>query len=384
MVTSRIKVAYILTPITFGGSEKVSLNFLRTVDRSRIDMHLVLLTRPWEEEPYFAREIHHMGYSYTTIPVALKPGGDPLRVLRVASRLNSILKEGVFDLVHTHGYFADICGLPVARLLGIPGISTCHGFIANDRKLSVYNLLDTYALRLCKTVIAVSEGIRSQLLDSGINEARITVVQNAVASHGGAEKMLASRQEKRHVLGITTHEYVVGYIGRLSEEKGVTYLVEAVAALRDAVTPVKLLIIGEGPERSALEQQIKDSGLQNEVVCAGFQTDIEAWLPAFDVFVLPSLTEGTPMALLEAMAAGVPVIATAVGGVPKVVTDGIDGLLVSSGSPGALSEKIRMLKDDIELQRSLGSAGLNTVNSKYGIDSWCRTIENLYCRVTER
>jgi len=381
MAASRTRVAYILTPITFGGSEKVSLNFLRTVDRSRYDVQPILLTRPWEEEPYFAREAHQLGYAYCTVPVSLKSGGDPLRVLRVAYRLHSILKEGAFDLVHTHGYFADICGLPMARLLGLPGISTCHGFIDNDRKLKIYNLLDTIALRLCKTVIAVSDGIRDELVRRGIQASRITVIPNAVAPHCGTEKMRTCRMEKRRTLNIAPHEYVIGYIGRLSGEKGLTYLVEAVAKIRDAAVPVKLLIVGDGPERENLEQQVKDINLGNMVTFAGFQTDIENWLPALDVFTLPSLTEGTPMALLEAMAAGVPVIATAVGGVPKVVTDGVDGLLVPPENVGAISEKILWLKDDIELQRRLGRAGSDTVTCKYGINSWCRTIESLYSGV---
>lgn len=379
MVPSMIRVAYILTPITFGGAEKVSLNFLRIVDRNRFDIKPILLVRPWEPEPYFTSEIHRLGYAYYTVPVALKTGGDPLRVLRVACRLYSILKQGNFDLVHTHGYFADICCLPIAKLLGLPSISTCHGFIPNDWKLKIYNLLDTFALRLCKTVIAVSEGIKDELISSGIQGSRIVVIPNAVEVHYGEDKLRIRRQDKRHFLDISPEEFIVGYMGRLSEEKGLILLVEAVAGLRDAAVPVKLLIVGDGSERTALEQLVRAKALENAVIFAGFQADIENWLSAFDVFVLPSLTEGTPMALLEAMAAGVPVIATAVGGVPMVITDGIDGLLVPSGNVEAISEKILCLKDDLELQRRLGRAGFDTVTCNYGTNSWCRAIEGLYC-----
>lgn len=378
MATTSTRVAYILTPITFGGSEKVSLNFLRTVDRSRFDIQPILLTRPWEEAPYFACELKKLGYTYDTIPVGLKASGDRLRVPRVAWRLHSILKQGSFDLVHTHGYFADICGLPVARLLGINGISTCHGFIANDRKLTTYNLLDKYALRLSRSVIAVSEGIKAELTRSGILDFRITVIPNAVETSSGEEELRARRQEKRRSLAIAPHEHVVGYLGRLSEEKGLTYLLDAATELRDAPVPVKLLLIGDGPERSALEQLVRVRGLESMVIFAGFQTDIEYWLPALDSFVLPSLTEGTPMALLEAMAVGVPVVATAVGGVPMVVTDGVNGLLVPPGRVGPISDKIQMLIENPDLKRRLSIEGLNTIKTKYDIHSWCRRIENLY------
>lgn len=378
MAASRARVAYILTPITFGGAEKVSLNFLRTVDRSRFDIQPILLIRPWEEELYFARELRQLGYAYETVPVALKTSGDPMRVPRVAHRLLSILKKGAFDLVHTHGYFADICGLPAARLLGITSVSTCHGFVANDLKLRIYIRLDKYVLQLSRVVIAVSEGIRAELTKSGIRDSRITVIPNAVAPSCGEAETQIRRQEKRRALAFAQDELVVGYMGRLSEEKGLTYLLEAVAELRDAAVRVKLLVVGDGPERAALEQQVKARGLENMVIFAGFQTDIESWYPAFDIFTLPSLTEGTPLALLEAMAVGVPVIASAVGGVPKVVTDGVNGLLVPPGNPSAIRKKIQLLHGNSELSCRLGRAGLDTVKVKYGIDGWCRAVESCY------
>lgn len=384
MAVDRIKIAYILTPITFGGAEKVSLNFLRAVDRDRFDIHLILLTRPWEEPPYFAREIDKLGYSYDTVPVALKipgvlkVGGDPLRLPRVAHRLYLILKRGTFDLVHTHGYFADICGLPVARLLGIASISTCHGFIANDLKLRVYNWVDKMALRLCRTVIVVSESIMFELGRRGINSSRLAFIPNAVSTPCGVTDLRASGEEKRCSLGISQQELVVGYLGRLSEEKGVKYLIEAIAKLREAACPVTLLIIGDGPERQTLEQKVRASGLESKVIFAGFKTDIENWIPTFDIFTLPSLTEGTPMALLEAMAFGVPVIATSVGGVPSVVTDGVNGLLVPPGNAQALSEKIQLLKDTPELKSKLVRAGAVTIKENYGVDKWCRKVERQY------
>jgi len=384
MQSKRIKVAYILTPITFGGAEKVSLNFLRHIDRSRFDIKPILLTRPWEEEPYFAREIHRLGYDYETVPVALKPrsnGRDPLRVPRVAYLLHSILKKGFFDLVHTHGYFADICGLPASRLLCMRALSTCHGFISNDRKLKTYTRLDKYALRLCEMVIAVSDGIRNDLVRSGIKDSRVVVIPNAVVSSFGEDQLLTRRRDKRLSLDIAPDDFVVGCLGRLSQEKGVNYLVDALSLIINSVDQVKLLIVGDGPERQSLEQKVKNSGLENLVVFAGFQEDIEKWLPAFDVFVLPSLTEGTPMALLEAMAMGVPVIATAVGGVPKVINDRVNGILVSKGQPVEISEKIRMLQNNPDLQKKLALNGLDTIREKYDIRSWSISIEQIYQRM---
>lgn len=375
---SKIRIAYVLTPITFGGAEKVSLNFLRTVDRNRFDIHVAILTRPWDDESYFSCEIRQLGYDYETIPVAYKPDGDFLRIPRVVWRLRSLLKNGVFSFAHTHGYFADICGQLAARMIGLKGVSTCHGFITNDKKLQIYNRLDMYALRLCQTVIAVSEGIKAELINSGIKESRISVIQNSVNSALSERELQDRRIETRQSLCIAPDEYVVGYLGRLSKEKGLNFLVEAASELRFAGVPVRLLIVGDGQERSALEQLSRDRGIENLTIFTGFQKDIENWLPAFDVFTLTSLTEGTPMALLEAMSMGVPVIATAVGGVPNVVTDGVNGLLVPAGDYKALANKIQMLKDNKVLKGNLVAEGLNSIKEKFGIHSWCRKIETLY------
>lgn len=379
MMAQRTRIAYILTPITFGGAEKVSLNFLRAVNRECYDVRPILLVRPWEEELYFGRELRRMGYDYDSVPVALKTDGDPLRIPRVAYRLYAYLKNGTFDLVHTHGYFADICGQFAARLAGIDGISTCHGFIDADLKLKLYIRLDKIILRLCKKVIAVSEVIKTELIASGISDSRVAVLPNAVAILN-REGFRARGEKKRIALGIHLDDCVIGYLGRLSEEKGVAYLVEAVAALSDKVARVKLVIVGDGPEKVRLERQVKANGLSGKVVFAGFRTDIENWYPAFDVFALPSLTEGTPLALLEAMAAGVPVVASATGGVPGIITDCVNGILVQPGNPGMLKEKLYELLVDSELSRRLGEAGIRTVTSRYSIDKWCRAIENCYRR----
>ena len=381
MKSKRIKVAYILTPITFGGAEKVSLNFLRHVDRGRFDIKPILLTRPWEEEPYFARETQRLGYEYETVPVACRPrsnGRDRLRLPRIVYRFYCILKNKSFDVVHTHGYFADICALPVARSLGIRTHSTSHGYIAGDNKLRVYNVLDKYALRLCGRIIAVSDGIKDELVRSGIKQDKVTVIPNAVASSIGEDELLAGRHEKRLSLGIAPDDFVVGYLGRLSKEKGLHYLIQAIAELRDQMVTVKLLIVGDGPERHALEQMVKDKELDSCVIFAGFQDDIENWLSVFDVFVLPSLTEGTPMALLEAMATGVPVIATKVGGVPKVVNNQENGLLVPSGDHQAIINGLNMLKNNPELRARLAKAGTDTIKANYSVDMWCRKIEKVY------
>ena len=375
---ARVKIAYILTPILFGGAEKVSLNFLREIDRDRFDVLPILLVRPWEDDPFFAREIIRFGYAFKKVPVALDPRGGPLRVPRVACMLYSLLRGGSFDLIHSHGYFADICSSPSSHFLKIKHISTCHGFIATDNKLKLYNLIDKLVLKYCDKVIAVSEGIKNELLKSHIKENRIEVMQNAVSTCFTQDQIICIRAEIRKNLGIRSCEHVIGYLGRLSEEKGLPYLIEAFAVLFHSSLPVKLLLVGDGPEKSAIEEMCRSKGIGKGVIFAGFQTEVEKWLAALDVFVLPSLTEGTPMALLEAMAMQVVVAASNVGGVPKVVNNGLNGLLFPPGQSLPIQNAIEELLKNSNLRNKLAKNGYETVRSKYNVKDWCYKIEQCY------
>ena len=161
-----LRIAYILTPVEFGGSEKVNLTFLNNVDRTLFDIYPVLLSRPWEKDNVFMKQLHEANYSLYKIPVAIRPrsdGRDYLRVIRCFRKLYRFLSAENILLIHTHGYFADIIGMPAAKMLGIPHISTCHGFISNDRNLIIYNTLDRIALRFSDKIISVSDKIKNDI-----------------------------------------------------------------------------------------------------------------------------------------------------------------------------------------------------------------------------
>jgi glycosyltransferase involved in cell wall biosynthesis len=380
----RTRVAYVLTPVDFGGAEKVSLTFLETVDRSLFDIHVITLIRPWEKDNSFTNAILKTGYRAHGVPVASKPaseGKDYLRVLRCCKLMYAILKEGAFDLVHTHGYFADIVTTLSVKLLKVPHVSTCHGFISTNRSLSLYNKMDHWVLRFADRIIAVSNEMKSDLVGSGIKTSKITVITNAVTmiSQQGFEQ---ARRDGRSVLGIGADEFVVGYVGRLSKEKGLQYLLEATAILRTDGIKIRTLLIGEGPERSVLENFVGSIGIANNVIFLGFNHQPEKWLPTMDAFVLPSLTEGTPMALLEAMSCGLPVIASAVGGIPDVVEPMRNGILISAGHASEIAESLLCLQKDVALRCKLGAEAKQTVEKKYNSRDWAKRIESEYLNLT--
>lgn len=369
-----------LTPVEFGGAERVCLTLLKHINRQRFDLFPILLTRPWEQDNVFVRELRKAGYSYSKVPVALRPQGDFLRVARCYRIVYKIIKGRSFDLLHTHGYFANIVGIPIAKKLGLPCVSTCHGYITNDWKLAIYNALDLAALRFANTVIAVSEGIRRQLVTRRLNDNRILVIPNAANNNAHSQGSAQTRikEDLRSHLTIGKEEFILGYVGRLSAEKGLRHLLTASSQLTEKGLSLRTLIVGDGPQRSELELLAQDLKIRERVIFTGFQEDIHRWLICMDAFILPSLTEGTPMALLEAMAQGVPVIATAVGGVPEVIESGESGILVSPGKPGAIAEAVLALYSDELTRNRIADNACYLIKTKYGIGPWMNRIERAY------
>ena len=365
------------TVTDFGGLERVVLTLVKNISNDQFDLVPIIFTWSKLLDSTFFLELNKTGRAYHTV------FADRQKIKYLNPIMNSIeaykvVRNGKFDLIHTHGYRCDFIGITLAKLTGLPIISTCHGFISNDANLRFYNKLDLFLLKYADRVMAVSERIKTDLILGGIRESRVTLVQNAVGQNENGEPLALRRKEKRQELNINGKEFVVGYVGRLSEEKGIKYLIQAFVALVNAGLPLKMMVIGDGPQKKELERLTGSSGTKNSILFTGFQTHIETWLPAMDAFVLPSLTEGTPMALLEAMNEGIPVIATAVGGVPQVVNPGRNGLLVSPGNSEQIAEAIRSLFTDQTLRQRLSENGRRTISERYNIADWINRVETEY------
>lgn len=374
-------MAYILAPVDFGGAEKVNLVFLGQVDRTRFDVIPILLIRPWEKSNPFISQLEKMGYHFHRIPVAKRPrekGRDFLRILRTIKRVDAVFSSGGFDLAHTHGYFADIAGGIAAKRRMIPMVSTCHGFIFNNWKLKVYNIISLFFLQFFDRIIAVSEKIKSELIRYGIKPYNIKVIVNAVPVKQEKANYIEKRMDFRINLGIRDDEFVLGYVGRLSIEKGVKFFLEACSMLNIVGLPLRIILVGDGPSRAELEALAEKRGIRHLTFFSGFQKEPQAWLSAMDVFVLPSLTEGTPMALLEAMALGIPVVASNVGGIPSVITTDQDGVLVPPGDSSALKDALYRLWADVGLRRDLSIRGKEIIERKYDARPWARVVEGVY------
>lgn len=379
----KYRIAYLITPVEFGGAEKVSLNFLQNVNRELFELHPIVFFRPWEADTIFLKELNKENFSVCKIPVSLGKH-DHLWLFRRFGMIFSFLKRGHFDLLHTHGYVSDIIGILSATILKIPTIATCHGFIENDRKLALYNGFDRLVLRFSDRIIAVSADIKKNLIEYGIEENRIRTIPNSVKTDIDEGSFLSHKQETRQHVGLSERDFVLGYVGRLSPEKGIRHLINAVALARRGGCPAKLFIIGEGSEKDELRVFARKEELKDHVVFAGFQSDVAQVFPAMDVFVLPSLTEGTPMALLEAMAHGIPVIASAVGQIPEIIDSGKSGFLVQPARPEDIRDKIILLYNDGILRNKIGKAGQRKIKEQFDIKAWTKQIETEYLTVVGR
>jgi len=377
----KLKVGILATVVGFGGAEKVILTLIENLDRDHFDIELVIFTRPDQKDNVFFQNLEKAGTPCHKI-YADKHRFKYLNPVTNLFDAYSFFKKSRCALIHTHGYRADVLGILIAKLISLPVVSTCHGFISIDSNRSFYNRLDRFILRFFSGIMAVSEGIKEDLLRSGVKESLIEVLPNAIDTGGEPAKVY--RRHFGDLPGqIREGDFVLGFVGRLSEEKGVKYLIEAMALIKHEGLPVKLLVIGEGPEEESLLELVERLNIGDDVFFVGFQNEMEKWYPEIDVFVLPSLTEGTPMSLLEAMAAGVPVVASDVGGVPDIIQTSVNGMLVKPEKPEELKGAIVSLFKDAALRERIAEWGLQTLRSRYSISSWIERLESVYLKTAK-
>lgn len=277
-------------------------------------------------------------------------------------------------VVHTHGFRPDVVDAAVARRLGIPTITTVHGFTGGGWKVSLYELLQRRALRRFDAVAVVSHSLARTLSASGVPRTRIHVVPNAYMRPVRPLDRAAARRR----LSVAEDRFVVGWVGRLSPEKGADTLLEAVARLPKL--PLTVAVLGDGPERPALMRRAATLGLVDRVTWHGLVPDAPSLFGAFDVFVLSSRTEGVPIVLFEAMAAGVPIVATCVGGVPDVVSS-TEASLVSPNDPAAIATAVLELYRHRETAASYARAARQRVMTEFQPEPWLSRYETLYRQI---
>jgi glycosyltransferase involved in cell wall biosynthesis len=349
----------IIEATTITGPAKNLLEFAGLGKDAGVDTSVLTFARG-ETENLFTRTAREAGITVEVIPESGPFDFSAMRGLAAAAdRLHP-------DIIQTHAvkshFLARLAGLPRHA----PWVAFHHGYTWPTRRAQAYNQLDRWSLRAARKVLTVSAPFRDELVSHGVRRDRIEIVHNAIrpewGSRGGAP---ADTLALRNSLGIPAGRKVVLIVGRLSKEKDHITLIRALSRLQSRIGP-HLLIVGEGTNRSSIEQEIARLGLADHVTLTGHQPSAEPYYRIADLAVLSSLSEGSPNALLEAMAAGVPAVATAVGGIPEIVHDGESALLVQpSDLEGMSAAMARLLIDEPSLALQFAERSKTLVRERH-------------------
>lgn len=368
---NKFRVLHLIRPAA-GGMKNHLLSLLRHCDR---EMFYPVVACPG----YMARDLASLDFKAIDLPI--RGELSPLSDLRVVKQLVSILKDEKITILHAHSSKAGLVGRVAARLAGTPLVLlTAHNSIFYEEwpfwKKSLFAFAERALNRYTDRIITVSEALRSELINrESLDQGKVVTIQN------GIETELFETQVRRcftlRNLDLSLSEQVVGMVARLASQKGVTYFLKAAAMLaRDY--KVNFVIIGDGPLRRQLEEEALSLGIKDRVVFTGERHDIPYLLPAFDVFVLSSLTEGFPLTILESLAAGCPVVATRVGGIPEIIRDNFNGLLVEPADPAGLAIAVASLLSDPKKAAAMGQAGKALVKEKFTAAVMARKVEEEY------
>jgi len=363
--SARIRVLQIITSLGFGGAERLVVSAARGLPPARFDCAICCLA----ERGPLADEAEAAGVAVYC--VGEFPGlSHPMSFVR----LTRLIQACRPTIVHTHLQSANLYGRLAARLARTPiVVATEHNVYADKPRR--YVLAERLLARTTDVLIAVSEQVRTFLSRQlGLRPSAIRVIRNGVARAApSAARVEALRARLGAVSGVR-----IGTVASLTPKKGHAFLLRAVARLADRGTACTLLLAGDGPERARLEALAADLRIADRVHFLGAVPNVADVLALVDVFALPSLVEGLPLALLEAMLAGKAVVATSVGGVPEVVTSGVNGLLVAPGREDDLAAAIATLAESDALRDRLGAGARETVEGNFTEAGYLDALSGLY------
>jgi glycosyltransferase involved in cell wall biosynthesis len=314
----------------------------------------------------------------------------PLKDTMALMDLTAFLRRHFYHIVHTHNSKAGFLGRMAAKLAGVPVIvHTVHGFAFHDQeplwRRVVFRNLERLGSHWCDKMIFISQPLMDWALnDHIVAEGKIEKIYSGIQM----DKFLPVKGEEKDRIrskwGLKQEEAVVGMVSKLWEGKGHTVLIEAFKLLKEKIKDAKLVIVGEGYLYDELLKMVDTNGLRESVLFTGFQMNVSEIIATFDVAVLPSFFEGMGRVLLEAMAMEKPVVATRVGGIPDLIDQGINGLLVRPGNVKELAEALEEVLSDRKFARKMGREGRKRIKGQFSADAMVQSIDRVYRELLAR
>jgi glycosyltransferase involved in cell wall biosynthesis len=392
---NRIRVLHIITRLIKGGAQINTLLTATSLDKSRYCVTLIS-GQSIGTEGEIESEARRLGVDLIIIPEIVREV-NPLLDLKALLKLYRLIKKGAYDIVHTHTSKAGILGRVAAMLAGTRIIiHTPHGsnYCISDAdipsvsdnwaKLELFFWLDKATAMVTQKIIALTNLEAEHYMKIGMvrDKCKLATIYSGIDLKKFAN-VKVDKSEWRARLGISRSSSVIITVARLTGEKGYTYLIDAAKKVVSELENVKFLFVGDGILRSKLEERVHQLGMDEVIMFLGLRDDVPELLAISDLFVLPSLYEAQGRVLVEAMAAGLPVVATSVGGIAEVVVHGETGLLVPPRAPQELATAITDLILDEEKAKRMGQAGRKRVNPEFSVETMVEKIDKLYCSLIQ-
>lgn len=374
-MSERLRVVHLIDQLNLGGAERFTMHAVARLDRERFD-RTICATRatgnfwPGDTRAEAMAELDEAGVR------VLELGRTGRFDIDAWWPLVRFLRRERVHILHAHMFGSSVWGTLVARLSRVP-LVVAHDHGTPDDLPLEHRTLERHLLgRNVDAYLVVCEPDRRRLVARGIPDAKTHVLPNGIVTPG-----VDLSRNVRAELGLPDDAPVIGTVGVLRTEKAHDVMLRAAARVRERHRDLRVVIVGDGDRRGALEQLAHELGIEEAVLFTGVRVDVADVLRGFDVAVNSSLREGSPLSVMEYMEAGLPVVATGVGGVPEIVRDGTDGLLVPPGDPEAMAGAIARLLDDRDAAAAMGDSGRERRRAEFDLDVTARRLGALYERL---
>jgi sugar transferase (PEP-CTERM/EpsH1 system associated) len=362
----RLKIGHVVHQLGIGGLERIVVTLMEGVDQREFTSSVYGIAGGGE----LMREMESKGFEVRVL--AKGAGLAPL----IPFRLASLFKKDHVDVVHCHNFGAFAYGAVAGRMAGVRGIVyTAHGPVFPSRPRQAF----FQRLPLADRVVTVSEFLRRGAVEeTGLDPSRVITIRNGIDYSRYAKKDPSISTAKRVEIGAKERDVVIGVVARLSPEKDHHTLIEAFARVVGGRPESRLVVVGDGELMPSLRERCAALGIERSVIFLGSRTDVPDLLATFDVFAISSREEGLGITILEAMAAGVPVIATSVGGIPEIIEHGVAGITVPPGDPSVFADAIEWVLSHKAAAEEMAAKARDRIRDGFGIDRMIEAYEDLY------